>query len=147
MQVNGRFVCRKRALIRRKHGELPVGLSLRRSDGFGDTKSTDHRPGCVQMISTKNEMTLDCFIFRSSSFFTNSDHPQSRVISAHSWYLTSFFVPRISTDLTWLSSSSVFLFLYHDPMRSTLSEEPFALSVKAYFKIFCFGLGCFLFTL
>ena len=44
-------------------------------------------------ICTKNEMTLDCFILRSSSFFTNSDHPQSRVISERSWYLTSFCVP------------------------------------------------------
>ena len=42
---------------------------------------------------SKNEMTLDCFILRSSSFFTNSDHPQSRVISLLSWYLTSFFIP------------------------------------------------------
>jgi hypothetical protein len=33
-------------------------------------------------------MTLDCFILRSSSFFTNSDHPQSRVISVRSWCLT-----------------------------------------------------------
>ena len=42
----------------------------------------------------KNEMTLDCFILRSSSFFTKSDHPQSRVISGGSWYLTSICVPR-----------------------------------------------------
>jgi len=38
----------------------------------------------VSLLDTKNEMTLDCFILRSSSFFTNSDHPQSRVISVHS---------------------------------------------------------------
>ena len=38
-------------------------------------------------------MTLDCFIYRSSSFFTNSDHPQSRVISVQSWYLTSISEP------------------------------------------------------
>ena len=43
---------------------------------------------------SKNEMTLDCFILRSSSFFTKSDHPQSRVISVGSWYLTSVCVPR-----------------------------------------------------
>ena len=48
---------------------------------------------CRFLSKTKNEMTLDCFILRSSSFFTNSDHPQSRVISVRSWYLASFFVP------------------------------------------------------
>ena len=41
-------------------------------------------------IFQKYEMTLDCFIVRSSSFFTNSDHPQSRVISESPSYLTSF---------------------------------------------------------
>lgn len=55
----------------------------------------------------KNEMTLDCFILRLPSFFTNDNHPQSRVISAHSWYLASFFLPRISTDLT---GSTVFFY-------------------------------------
>jgi len=43
-----------------------------------------NRPAAMHASDTlfaKNEMTLDCFIFRSSSFFTNSDHPQSRVIS------------------------------------------------------------------
>ena len=41
-------------------------------------------PPRAAVFSKTNEMTLDCFILRSSSFFTNSDHPQSRVISVRS---------------------------------------------------------------
>jgi len=57
----------------------------------------------------KSEMTLDCFILRSSSFFTNSDHPQSRVISVHSWYLTCFNLSFYGFDLAFLSVSSSLL--------------------------------------
>ena len=39
------------------------------------------RSGCIH---TKNEMTLDCFIFPIVVFVRNFDHPQSRVISVHS---------------------------------------------------------------
>jgi len=65
----------------------------------------------------KNEMTLDCFILRSSSFFTNSDHPQSRVISVRSWYLTSFlFLTFYCFDL----ASSLFLPFFFSLHFSTM---------------------------
>ena len=68
-------------------------------------------------------MTLDCFILRSSSFFTNSDHPQSRVISAHSWYLTSFFVPLfLRTRLGFFKLLPSVLFLFRIFFSSVTSD-------------------------
>ena len=72
------------------------------------------RKPAENMLISKNEMTLDCFIYRSSSFFTNVDHPQSRVISARSWYLTSFCVPRflqigLDSTLVWTCPGKQFV--------------------------------------
>ena len=71
-------------------------------------------------------MTLDCFILRSSSFFTNSDHPQSRVISVNSWYLASFLNPLFLS--IWLCfffpfpSFSFFLLWFYDRFPDFLSS-------------------------
>ena len=85
-------------------------------------KKTDSHRNLTQLylyrracIFSKNEMTLDCFILRSSSFFTKSDHPQSRVISDDSWYLASFCIPRFLR--IWLtrfpnSCDSLFSFIF-----------------------------------
>ena len=74
----------------------------------------------VHRQTAKNEMTLDCFIYRSESFFTNSVHPQSRVISARSWYLASFCVPLFH----WLDSA--FLRCFPFSVRSVFT---------AYFRL------------
>ncbi len=74
---------------------------INKRNWFRRTKKTDSHGNLAQFyfraVSSaffpKNEMTLDCFILRSSSFFTKSDHPQSRVISVGSWYLASVCVP------------------------------------------------------
>ena len=89
-------------------------------------------------------MTLDCFILRSSSFFTNSDHPQSRVISANSWYLTSFlFLTFYCFDSASFSVSSFLLFssLFNDADLSVhrffLEELLFCLVFVESFQV-CF---------
>ena len=59
-------------------------------DGNGTDKTPTARG---RAPSAKNELTLDCFILRPSAFFTTFGHPQSRVNSANSCYLTSFCIP------------------------------------------------------
>ena len=71
----------------------------------------------LKLRNTKNEMTLDCFILRSSSFFTNSDHPQSRVISLLSWYLTSFFIPLFLRTRLGFSKLLPSILIFHRPHR------------------------------
>ena len=78
-------------------------------------------------------MTLDCFILRSSSFFTNSDHPQSRVISVHSWYLTSFNLSFCRFDLALSLRLLPFLLLIHfDLFRSYLYGSFASLSLVSW---------------
>ena len=79
-----------------------------------------------RLSSPKKRNTLDCFILRSLSFFTNSDHPQSRVTSAHSWYLASFVYlsfcrfDKCSSLAPSFLSSSTFLCI----MAPELLKEP-----------------------
>lgn len=80
---------------------------------FLDIKNTalHMNAASCESVYAKTEMTLDCFIYRSSSFFTKADHPQSRVISVVSCYLTSFCVPRfllLTGPFTGVASDSLF---------------------------------------
>ena len=100
---------------------------------FGIKKAPAELSAGDEVLLSKNEMTLDCFILRSSAFLTTSDHPQSRVISVRSWYLTSFNLSFYRFDSAFFFGSSVFFTYYHDLFLIILFRSSFfsALSVKA----------------